>query len=129
LGFVTATLPTGFKHVVGRGQDTFVGKLVSSDGNIVIEYDIGSLAGIYAKPQAPGSGVKEISFRKAVTNGIPYQVLLATHTNASGKTVKTLYLTYPNPVTANFYSDVQSEAEIQRITDVILQLKPQKTKR
>lgn len=47
------TLPAGFTHREERGIDSAVGRFVSPDGQLVINYDIGPLAGVYADREGP----------------------------------------------------------------------------
>ena len=52
----TVELPDGFKQVPGQGTDSTVGDFVSADGKLVIHYDIGGMAGVYARPEKVKDG-------------------------------------------------------------------------
>jgi len=124
LVYAVVTLPQGFRHEWGVG-DTPCGKLVSRDGKIVIEFALGFYAGTYASPRQEG----QIWFRKGVVDDIPYQASLDAWTSNTGALVKTLHITFPDFGPANFWSEVENEAEIDRITKLILELKPQKPRK
>jgi hypothetical protein len=124
LGFALVTLPDGFGHIVDQGDDSPVGRFVSDDGRMVIHYDLGPMAGIYAHPLEKGGPRKEISFRKGNVNRIPYQALISSQETTVGKVVKTLFITYPKAGPANFWGNVETEADIQAMTEAILKLHP-----
>lgn len=46
----TLTLPVGFTHRAQRGTDSYPGRITASDGSLVIEYDIGPMAGARVHP-------------------------------------------------------------------------------
>jgi hypothetical protein len=124
--YAVVTLPQGFRHEWGGG-DTPCGKLVSRDGKTVIEFDLGFYAGTYARPKEKG----QAWFRKGVVDSIPYQIALDMWPSKTGVD-KILYVTFPDLGPANFWSHVETEDDIDRITKIILELKarkPPKTER
>ena len=48
----TLTLPPGFTHQAQRGTDSYPGRIVAQDSSLVIQYDIGPMAGARCTPAA-----------------------------------------------------------------------------
>jgi hypothetical protein len=46
----TLTLPPGFTHQAQRGTDSYPGLIVAQDSSLVIQYDIGPMAGARVHP-------------------------------------------------------------------------------
>ena len=124
LVYATVTLPQGFKPEWEPG-DTPRGRLVSRDGKIVISFDLGFYAGAYAHPKEKG----QVWFRKGVVDAIPYQASLDRWTSKTGALEKTLYITFPDLGPANFWSEVETPTDIDRITKIILELSPRKPRK
>src|SRR6188768_1256004 len=105
-------LLTGYKHQKLRGIDTLVGK-ISKEGGLSIQYDIGRLAGNYAKSQAKE---EPLWHKEQVIGGRPVQLTFAKN--------KTLYVTLPE-ANANFYATAKSEEDIADILLMVLSYAPE----
>lgn len=80
----TVELPIGFRQVPSQGLDSTVGDFVSEDDKLVIHYDIGGMAGIYAKPENARDGdsytefqVGEHTATMIVSSGSPQKVVVS----------------------------------------------------
>jgi hypothetical protein len=96
----------GYKHETQRGIDTSVGKVWKENG-LTIYYDIGWLAGNYAKSMEK---VNILWYKEQVVGGRSVQFALTKD--------RMLYVTFAE-VSANFYGRVQSEEDI---TDMLLMI-------
>ena len=126
LGSATVILPNGFEYVQQLGVDTLTGKFVSGDRKTVIHYDVGPFAGIYAKPEGRLDSMKVLSFQADIDDGIPYRTLVAMRNVGPGRTVTTVYVSYPDAGPANFWCDVASEGDSARAVAAVLQLQLRK---
>jgi hypothetical protein len=93
----------GYEHTKRRGIDTDVGKITKKDG-LTIEYDIGGLAGNYAKNAAKG---KPLWYKQQTVGKQKFDVCLSKE--------RTLYVTADG--FANFYAKVKTDEDI---ADVLL---------
>jgi hypothetical protein len=93
----------GYEHTKRRGIDTEVGRIAKKDG-LTIEYDIGGLAGNYAKNAAKN---KPLWSRQQTVGKQKFDVCLDKE--------RTLYVTVDG--FANFYAKVKSDEDI---ADVLL---------
>ncbi|MCE9528602.1 MAG: hypothetical protein K8R36_21365 [Planctomycetales bacterium] len=104
-------LMSGYRHKRLQGKDTRVGE-ISKEGGLSIKYDIGRLAGNYAKSRAK----EETLWRKEqVLGGRPVHLAFAKD--------RTLYITLPE-ANANFYATTKSEEEIADILLMVLSYSP-----
>jgi hypothetical protein len=110
----TVELPKGFTYTPGAGDDTFVGKFTSADGNLIIEYDIGSLAGVYAD-HVEEAGGKVISSTNATANGLKAKIVVA---HSGGRT--SAYVSFPDGGPANFFATIRSDADFNKVKELAL---------
>lgn len=104
-------LLSGYKHKKLQGIDTRVGEF-SKEGGLSIKYDIGRLAGNYAKSQAKE---EPLWHKEQVIGGRPVHLTLAKD--------KTLFVTLPE-ANANFYGTAKSEEDIADILLMVLSYAP-----
>ena len=101
----TVDLPVGFTHSRDQGIDSLVGHFTSTDGHLVIHYDIGFLAGVYAS-QTMGKDI--VSSSKATVHGLTTLILVAHWENANHAIVS-----FPKGGPANFYAELRDDADLE----------------
>ena len=94
-------LPAGFTYKREHGMDTFVGRFTSQDGNLVIHYDIGELAGEHG-----GVGRSE-----TLKEGSRVRVGRA-RSDAEGHTAFFAKVSFPDNGCANFYIESANENDL-----------------
>jgi hypothetical protein len=104
-------LLSGYQHQKLQGIDTHVGK-VWKDGGLSIQYDIGKLAGNYAKAQAKD---EPLWHKEQVIGGRTLHLALAKD--------KKFYVTLPE-WNANFWGQVKTEEDIADILLMVLTYSP-----
>ena len=104
-------LLTGYRHQSLQGIDTRVGKIWKKDG-LTIHYDIGLLAGNYAKSQAKEAPVWH---KEQVLGGRSVHLTFAKN--------KTLFVTLQEE-NANFYAAVKSEEDTADVLLMVLSYSP-----
>lgn len=104
-------LLSGYKHQVLQGIDTRVGK-VWKEGGLSIQYDIGKLAGNYAKAQGKD---EPLWHKEQVIGGRTVHLTLAKD--------KKFYVTLPQG-NANFWGQVKTEEDIADILLMVLTYAP-----
>lgn len=120
LGSGTIDLPPGFVHKPGQGIDSKVGSFVSAKEQMEIHYDIGRMAGLYADPKE--SKDRYVWFKEGDVGGARYYYAL------SARGVKGLYVTFPDAGPTNFYADVRTEREIERVLNIVIKFSPREQK-
>lgn len=93
----------GYVHTRLQGIDTSVGR-ISKKGGVTISYDIGTLAGNYAKSHSKDARW----YREQTVAGAPVQI-------AFSKT-GTVFITFPKS-SANFYAQIKTP---EQLADVLL---------
>lgn len=91
-------IPAGFRHEALSGMDTQVGEFRSTDGSILIRYDIGELAGEHG-----GLG----RFRESLTDG--YRVRMSLHKNGEEEFAA---VSFPDAGCANFFTSSSGGAVV-----------------
>src|SRR5579871_1576255 len=114
-----ALLP-GYHHQPQQGIDSRVGT-ISKPGGIVIEYDVGEMAGDYTSCKSCGWTKDEMWRKQQDVNG---QKAVLVFTKA-----RRLFISFP-AVHANFYATISTEAEMADMLLMVLTFdtsrKPQK---
>ena len=100
-------LPEDFRHERLQGIDTAVGR-ISKAGGLTIEYDIGGLAGNYAKGIEKNDRQWTI---KQTINGQPVEIVKS----KDGKVTATF-----TKVSANFWAKVTSEEDLAAFLAIVL---------
>jgi len=112
LTFAQADLPPGsikllpgYQHKRGHGIDSTVG-VIWKTGGLLMEYDIGAMAGDYTHcPPCGWSRSEEIWRKKRVINGQRAVCVLT-----KKKTTKTLFVSFPE-LDANFFAVVRTDSD------------------
>lgn len=116
----TIQLPSGFRHVKGQGDDTYVGSLENAHANFAIQYDIGMSAGIRADPAefslTLGKHEKLLSFENGEIEGNAYQILTAL---AHDPPRMMITISFPKAV-ANFYAYPDSQEKTDLFKSIVL---------
>lgn len=101
-------LPTHWRNVPAQGQDTAVGSFISTEKTLVIDYDIGRLAGEYAsaKPYPKRQWLRAMRIGEESFNA------LLDNDN-------TLYITFPREGPANFWAKVSGQNDIDYLLELI----------
>jgi hypothetical protein len=97
----------GYVHQRGQGIDSSVGS-ISRKGGLVIEYNIGRLAGVYTDCKDCGWTDGELWRRNQIISGREVKIVLTKS--------KRLVISFPD-THANFYATVSSESDL---TDALL---------
>jgi hypothetical protein len=107
-------LPAGFTYKANYGIDTFVGQFTSQDGNLVIEHDIGELAGEHG-----GMGKSE-----TLTEGSRVRVGRAIRHDDNGRTTFFSKVSFPDSGCANFYVESHNENDAAAIEFIARSFRP-----
>ena len=110
----TAELPGGFTHTRDKGKDSTVGHFTSADGKLTINYDIGRMAGVYAK----ASDLKDIVSSESVKVG-DLAALIVVH----GSKPKNIVISFPAGGPANFFAEVRGEEDIAAVRKLVMTFK------
>jgi len=102
------SFPKHWKNVPGQGTDSRVGQFTSTKSDIVIQYDIGRLAGECADVDSFPNRQWLKSGRLA---GSTFQYLLDKD--------DTLYVTFSDEGPANFWAKVKDQTEIDYILELL----------
>ena len=105
---------TGYVHRRGQGIDSVVGN-ITREGGLVIEYDIGRLAGVYTDCKTCGWTEGELWRRNQVINGQSVQIVFTKS--------KRLVISFPT-THANFYATIKSEADLADTLLMVLTYPP-----
>lgn len=116
LSYGTLDLPDGFVEKPTKGIDSKVGTIVSEKEKLEIHYDIGRLAGLYADPKARKD--RWVWFKEGKANDHTYYYAVSKRVAAS------FYVTFPDVGPTNFYADVKTEQEINRVLEIVTKFKP-----
>ena len=100
-------LPEGFRHERLQGIDTEVGR-ISKAGGLIIEYDIGRLAGNYAKQVEKGD--RQWTIEQTI-NGQPVMIVKS----KDGKVTATFA-----KLSANFWAKVSGEEDLAAFLAIVL---------
>lgn len=107
-------VPVGFGYKSGSGIDTFVGYFTSPDGRLVIEHDIGELAGEHG-----GMGTSE-----RLTAGSRIRLSRAVHTDEKGNVGYSFKVSFPDSGCANFSAESTKEADGAIIESIAESFRP-----
>jgi len=108
------TLPKGFTHKPRKGIDSQVGSFISPDGSLVIDYDIGPFAGVYARRR----GASE--FSEAQIGGTTMMIELR------GQPPSKVFITFPAYGPTNFSAAVRGGSDIEIVKEIAVSFKPRK---
>ena len=106
-------LPSGFTHQADT-SDTIEGHFTSTNTRLVIRYDIGWLAGAWAKEQ------DAFSFNERMVQGARVWTARRRRPDGKGGTTTLVAVTFPDSACANFYLESTSIKDAA-IIDVIAQ--------
>ena len=98
-GLGTVKVPAGFTYAPDHGMDTLMGHFTSPDGNLVVEHDIGELAGEHG-----GMGRSE-----TLTEGSRVRLRHSTTPDATGRNHAFVKVSFPDSGCANFYLESPDE--------------------
>jgi hypothetical protein len=115
LGVGTVELPKGFTHKRGQGIDSLVGRFMSSDGAVVINYDIGPMAGVYAA-NSSNKPVRSSSNLKAGTLTGLFIVF--------GPDTRRAIVSFPTVGPTNFFIHVRKDSDIDTLKKLAATFKP-----
>ena len=104
----------GFKHQRMQGIDSRVGKIWKENG-LSIQYDIGAMAGNYAKQQRDYQADQLVWAKQQTINGARVELVL--------KKDRDLYVSFPDH-SANFYGKVQKEEDLVEALLIVLTYLP-----
>jgi hypothetical protein len=107
-------VPPGFSYEKLHGIDTLMGRFISEDGRLVLEYDIGELAGEHG-----GMGNSE-----TLREGSRVKVGSATYVNREGQTKRFFKVSFPDNGCANFYLESSSEKDAAVIDSIATSFRP-----
>ena len=94
-------MPAGFAYAHETGIDTLMGRFTSEDGSLVVEHDIGELAGEHG-----GIGESE-----TLTQGSRVRSGRTTFSHAKGDTKHSFKVSFPDSGCANFYLESANEKD------------------
>ena len=94
-------MPAGFAYAHETGIDTLMGRFTSEDGSLVVEHDIGELAGEHG-----GIGESE-----TLTQGSRVRSGRTTFSHAKGDTKHFFKVSFPDSGCANFYLESANEKD------------------
>ena len=103
----TVELPDGFTHSRGEPLDSFNGHFTSTDGHLMICYDIGAMAGVYT------SGIVEkdiTSSSKTTVHGLTALIVIARQ-----KDTRHAYISFPRGGPANFYAIIKDDDDLEMV--------------
>lgn len=112
LGSGTVNLPNGFTHSHGQGIDSTVGHFTSGDGHLVINYDIGLMAGVYASNM---EGKEILSSSKVTAHGLKAIIVVSRWKNATHAIVS-----FPKGGPANFFAAIRNDTDLEAVTNLAL---------
>jgi hypothetical protein len=115
LGVGTVELPKGFTHSRDEGIDSLVGQFTSPDGTLVIRYDIGPGAGVYATYPSHKPVVSSAELKAGQLTG-QFTVL--------GATTQTAIVSFPTVGPTNFTTDASKEGGIETLKKLASTFKP-----
>jgi hypothetical protein len=95
------SVPAGFTYAPGQGIDTTIGRFTSRDGSLVIQHDIGELAGEHG-------GIEEA---ERLTEGSRVRVGSLRFTDANGNVKHFFKVSFPDCGCANFYLESPNEKD------------------
>jgi len=107
-------LPVGFTYKADHGFDTYMGHFTSQDGKVVIEHDIGELAGEHL-----GMGGAE-----TLVNGSRVRVGLAVRPDGTGPNTFFSKVSFPDSGCANFYTESTNEGDAAVIEFIAKSFRP-----
>ena len=105
-------LPSGFTHTYDQGIDSIVGHFTSPDGKLVINHDIGNLAGVYALHT---EGAEVLSSTNVTVNGLTALIVVIRHSG-----VKHVIVSFPEGGPANFFAVIRNDADFEAVTNLSL---------
>ena len=104
----------GYVHQSGQGIDSVVGS-IARKGGLVIEYDIGRLAGVYTDCKDCGWTNGELWRRNQVIRGHEVKIVFTKS--------KRLVISFPD-AHANFYATIRSDADLTDALWMVLTYNP-----
>ena len=104
----------GFKHQKMQGIDSRVGKIWIENG-LSIQYDIGAMAGNYAKQQREYQADQMLWAKQQTIKGAKVEVVL--------RKDRDLYVSFPDK-NANFFGKVKTEEELAEALLIVLSYLP-----
>lgn len=113
LGIGTVELPEGFKHTVDEGIDSVVGHFTSPDGKLEIMYDIGPMAGVYAKQPGLKGGVTSTS----TTDGLTVLIVV------TDRSPPDAIISFPDGGPTNFWAEIRGNDDIETVKKLAMTFK------
>ena len=104
------TLPMGFAHERLPGIDSELGHFTSPDGKLIIDYDIGDMAGVYVKRTA--------GFSETRINGTTMLIELRVRPR------NRVLVSFPTEGPTNFFAEVRDGTDIEIVRNIVMSFKP-----
>ena len=104
-------IPENFNHIPEQGIDSKIGKILNDDESIIIRYDLGRLAGLYADPKEANNYK---IFEEGEIDQTKYYYAVDKQDN--------LYVTFPD-YGLNFIYKLKSNEDYRNILNLILTFK------
>lgn len=118
----TIDVPDGYKFFHDGTIDSFMGRLVRSDDNFTISFDIGMMAGI-AVPRL-GTLITPVFFRRHSINGIPAATEIRKTENGSLIVTTVSYELTKGIEPANFRAKLSSQADVAEFLTIVGTYRP-----
>lgn len=118
----TMTLPPGFTHQAQRGTDSYPGRIAAQDSSLVIDYDIGFLAGARVNPSRRGDF---LWFLEHEVNG--YRAYSGVFLEDQDRRLATTVIgdgSDPRSFPANFVASVRGEREVAAFMLIVTSYRP-----
>jgi hypothetical protein len=118
----TISVPDGFAVHERRGTDSYPGMIVRADSALVVEYDIGAMAGARVHPSRRGEYAWLVEHE--VAGHRAYTGLSSKH---GRRRISTTILgdgTDPWTLPANFSADVRDERDVTQFTLIVASYRP-----
>jgi hypothetical protein len=113
LGVGSVDLPPGYTQGRDRGIDTDIGHFISADRHLLIQYDIGDLAGVRATHNPDGREV--LSSSEVTTNDLQALIVVFRSNNK-----KQVVISFPEGGPANFFADIENDADVNAVRKLAL---------
>lgn len=109
-------IPPGFRYEKLSGIDTLMGRFISEDGRVIIEHDIGELAGEHG-----GMGRNEV-----MVEGSRVKTGTATRADNDGATSYFFKASFPDCGCANFYLETLDRNDQAAIDAIVASFRPKR---
>lgn len=111
-------LPAGFRYQPDNGGDTFEGHFTSADGKVVVRYDIGWYAGVWAKPEG------SLFFEEKVVEGARVWTAKRGRPGSTGGNTNVVAVTFPDCGCANFFVKSSQGEDAEPIAFIARSFRP-----